>query len=261
MILQQIAERTKQRYKDIMSATPLEEMKKSAEKQRTPSPFAFEKALKQKDMAFICEVKKASPSKGIISENFDYKGIAREYEIAGANAVSVLTEPYYFMGSDSYLTQIKQKINIPVLRKDFTLYEYQIYEASLIGADAVLLICALLDTNTIKHYINVADSLGISCVVEAHSEAEVYSALEAKARIIGVNNRNLKTFEVDLSNSISLRKLVPSHIIFVAESGIQTAQDVKKLRENSVDAVLIGETLMKSDDIALTFQELRGRSS
>lgn len=256
MILQKIAEKTKNRVEHLMLEKSLDELKTGITD--TENPFIFEKALKKDDVAFICEVKKASPSKGIISEDFPYMEIAKEYERAWAEAVSVLTEPYFFKGSNQYLKDIKGAVKIPVIRKDFTVSEYQIYEARVIGADAILLICSLLDTSTIKEYIKIADSLGLSCLTEAHTEEEVSSALEAGARIIGVNNRNLSTFEVDIMTSINLRSLVPDDIIFVAESGIKTADDIKMLRENKVNAVLIGETLMRSDNIEKEICKLKG---
>ena len=233
-----------------------------ADKQKNPiftdfpqiTPFAFENALKSDGISFICEVKRASPSKGIISQDFPYLQIARDYESSGAACLSVLTEPDYFLGSDEYLTQIKQAVSIPVLRKDFTIDEYQIYQARAIGADATLLICAILEEAQIREYINIADSLGMSCLVEAHDEKEVETALRAGARIIGVNNRDLRTFEVDLQNSVRLKKLVPDDILFVSESGISTRADVKLLEENGVDAVLIGETLMSKK---ATMEKLR----
>jgi indole-3-glycerol phosphate synthase len=226
------------------------------------NPFAFEQALARKQaagaIAFICEVKKASPSKGVIAADFPYIEIARDYQAAGADAISVLTEPDYFQGSNDYLTEIKEQVTIPVLRKDFIIDAIQIYEASLIGADAILLICSILDTDTIREYLEIADALGLSALVEAHDEAEVEQALAAGARVIGVNNRNLKTFEVDLQNSIRLRQLVPPEILFVSESGIRTAEDIAKLRENGTNAVLIGETLMRSGDKKAALDQLRG---
>ena len=221
--------------------------------------FAFEKALLGDNISFICEVKKASPSKGLIDEDFDYLNIAKEYRNAGAAAISCLTEPYWFLGQDSYLSKISKEVEIPVLRKDFTLDEYQIYEAKTIGAQAVLLICALLDEKKLAKFIDIADSLGPSTLAEAHNEEELKCALRAKARIIGVNNRDLKAFEVDINNSIRLRKLAPDDIIFVAESGIKTPDDISRLRENRVNAVLIGETLMRAKDKKAQIEHLRGR--
>jgi len=220
--------------------------------------FAFEKILRNEGISFICEVKKASPSKGIIAPVFPYQKIADHYEKAGAHAISVLTEPEYFKGSDIYLKEISELVSIPVLRKDFIIDEYQIYESKLIGADAVLLICALLDTDTLKRYIGICDELGLSALVEAHTKEEVASAIEAGARVIGVNNRNLKTFEVDIRNCITLRELVPEDIIYVAESGIQTQDDISLLEKAGVDAVLIGEALMKSADKKAMLSYLKG---
>lgn len=259
MILDKIVAFTKKRLDEEQKVKPLSLVKSEAEAMEVTSAFAFEKALKTPDVAFICEVKKASPSKGLISEQFPYLEIAMEYEAAGANAISVLTEPHFFLGSDRYLTEIRQAVRIPLLRKDFTLLPYQIYQARCIGADGVLLICSILEAEQLKEYIRIADSLGLSCLVEAHDEAEVHMALEAGARIIGVNNRNLKTFEVDLSTSSRLRALVPKDILFVSESGIKTNEDVAVLRRNSTNAVLIGETLMRSGNITRELNSLRSK--
>lgn len=258
MILDKIIEKTKVRVEDLKKHQSFEEVRTAAESLRAVSPFLFESALKSGDISFICEVKKASPSKGMISEDFPYVDIARAYERSGASAVSVLTEPYFFLGSDRYLKEIRKAVHLPILRKDFTVDPYQIYEAKLIGADAVLLICAVLDTFLLKEYIKIADSLGLSCLVEAHDKNEVSSAVEAGARVIGVNNRNLKTFEVDINTSIRLRELVPEDKIFVSESGIKTAEDIRVLRENGVHGVLIGETLMRSGSIPEELKKLRG---
>jgi len=257
MILDKIVEHTKIRLEALKAAKPLDEVKAAARMFKTSTPYAFENALKTNDIAFICELKKASPSKGIIAEHFPYIQIAEEYEKAGASAISVLTEPDFFMGCNEYLTEIKKTVKIPVLRKDFIIDPYQIYEASLIGADAVLLICSLLDTAHLKAYIKIADSLGLSCLVEAHDEREIYSALDAGARVIGVNNRNLKTFEVDINTSANLRRLVPKNKTFVSESGIKTREDISILRQNGTNAVLIGETLMRSENISAEMAGLR----
>jgi indole-3-glycerol phosphate synthase len=257
MILDNIVEYTKIRLETLKAHNSLDALKAAAKKFQTYIPYTFENALKTKDIAFICEVKKASPSKGVIAEHFPYLQIAKEYERAGANAISVLTEPHFFMGSNEYLREIKKVVNIPVLRKDFVIDPYQIYEAQLIGADAILLICSLLDTKQLKEYIKIADSLGLSSLVEAHDEVELNSALEAGARVIGVNNRNLKTFEVDISTSMKLRKLVPTDKVFVSESGIKTNEDISELRQNGTNAVLIGETLMRSGDISAELQRLK----
>lgn len=257
MILDNIVEYTKIRLETLKAHNSLDALKAATKKFQTYIPYTFENALKTKEIALICEVKKASPSKGIISEHFPYLQIAKEYEKAGANAISVLTEPHFFLGSNEYLREIKKVVNIPVLRKDFIIDPYQIYEAQLIGADAILLICSLLDTKQLKEYIKIADSLGLSSLVEAHDEVELNSALEAGARVIGVNNRNLKTFEVDIRTSIKLRELVPTDKVFVSESGIKTNEDIYELRQNGTNAVLIGETLMRSGDISAELESLR----
>lgn len=220
--------------------------------------FAFENALKEPDMSFICECKKASPSKGIIAEEFPYVEIAKSYEKAGATAISVLTEPNWFKGSDAYLKEITENVSIPCLRKDFTIDEYMIFQAKTIGAKAVLLICSLLETKRLKEYREIADSIGLSAIVEAHDEKEIESALDAGARIIGVNNRNLKDFTVDINNSGRLRKLVPEEVLFVAESGIKTNKDIEALKNMGVNAVLIGETLMRAEDKNKMLRELKG---
>jgi indole-3-glycerol phosphate synthase len=224
--------------------------------------FSFERMLQGQDneMAFICEVKKASPSKGIIAESFPYINIAKEYEAAGASAISVLTEPEFFLGNDIYLREIKKEVKIPVLRKDFTVDEYQIYEAKILGADAILLICTLLNTPTLQKYLTICKKLGLSALVEAHTKEEIESAIEAGAKIIGVNNRNLKTFEVDINKSIQLRGYVPKEILFVAESGIRDAHDIQSLKQAGVNAVLIGETLMRSPNKKEMLSVLRGIS-
>lgn len=256
MILDAIADTARLRVLEAKKQCPLEEIKEKA-LELPKGNFAFEKAIDNPEMAFICEVKKASPSKGVIATNFPYTEIARDYELTGASAISVLTEPDFFMGRNQYLTEIRSTVQIPLLRKDFTVDEYQIYEAKLIGADAVLLICSLLDTNALSSYINICTRLGLSALVEAHTKEEVLSAREAGARIIGINNRNLKTFEVDFHHSIELRSLVPPDILFVAESGIRTPADIHVLYEAGVNAVLIGETLMRSVNKRLELDHLR----
>ena len=258
-ILHEIAERTKERVEAQKKIIPTEKIIELAQSVEN-NHFLFEDALKTNDVAFICEIKKASPSKGIITEDFQYINIAREYERAGSAAISVLTEPFYFKGDDQYLREIAETVSIPLLRKDFTVDSYMIYEAKVLGASAVLLICSLLNLDTLTEYIEIAHSLGLSALVEVHSEDEVDMALKAGARIIGVNNRNLKTFEVDITLSERLRKLVPPDIIFVSESGIKTTQDVENLRSIGVSAVLIGETIMRSDDKYGEILRLRGKS-
>lgn len=248
MILETIAQANIERYKQSEQLLPLEQLKEIAQRLPDKKDFPFEKAISGKEMSFICEVKKASPSKGVIAEDFPYVQIAKDYENAGASAISVLTEPKWFMGRDEYLTEISKAVSLPLLRKDFTVCEYQIYEAKAIGAAAVLLICSLLDTDTIAKWIRLCDSLGLSALVEAHTEQEIQSAIKAGARIIGVNNRNLRDFTVDINNCIRLRELVPRDILFVGESGIKTREDVAALEKSGVNAVLIGETLMKSNN-------------
>lgn len=261
MILDTLAKSTRKRVELAKQSVPFEKVRDMALSLPSDREFLFEKALESKGMSFICEVKKASPSKGLIAEDFPYLKIAAEYEQAGASAISVLTEPEYFKGSDEYLKKIAAKVSVPVLRKDFTIDAYQIYEAKLLGASAVLLICALLDTETIRGCLEICERLGLSALVEAHSEEEISSALKAGARIIGVNNRDLRTFEVDIHHCTNLRKLVPKSCLFVAESGIRTREDITILEEASVNGVLIGETLMRSPDKQKMLSELKGLSA
>ena len=235
-------------------------MKKRAEALDANTGFPFRKALSGDEISFICEVKRASPSKGLIAPDFPYLDIARDYERAGASAISCLTEPFWFKGRDEYLAEISNAVKIPVLRKDFTVDEYMIYQAKLLGAAAILLICAILDDEQLVEYLKLADSLGLDALVEAHDAEEVERALKAGAQIIGVNNRDLKTFEVDARNSIRLRELAPKDVLFVSESGIKTSEDIRKLYENEVDAVLIGETLMRSDDKKKALETLNGEA-
>ena len=254
MILDKIVEKTKERYSDKLDK--LDEIKKLSEKRSILNPNFFYEAISKKGISFICEVKKASPSKGVISEEFPYMEIAKKYNQC-ADVISCLTEPYFFLGKDEYLTQIKMSVNIPVLRKDFILYEYQIYEAKCIGADAILLIVAILDKETLKKYIDIAHSIGLGCLVEAHDEKELEIAVSCGARVVGVNNRNLKDFTIDMNNSINLRHKAPKDILFVSESGIKNRCDIKKLENNNIDAVLIGETLMRSNDIINEVRKLK----
>lgn len=257
MILDKLVEATRNRIEKQKKVEPLSEIKNKALKMPKLN-FEFEKAIKDDGMTFICEVKKASPSKGLIAEEFDYLKIAKEYESAGAGCISCLTETDYFKGSDKYLKEIAANVDIPVLRKDFTIDEYMIYQARVLGAKAVLLICSILTIDEMKKYIDLCDSMGMSALVEAHDIDEINMAIEAGARIIGVNNRDLKTFNVDINNSIRLRKIVPSDILFVAESGIKTSNDIKQLENNNVNAVLIGETLMRAKDKRKMLNELKG---
>ena len=254
MILDKIVEKTKERYSDKLDK--LEDIKKLASKRAILNPNFFYDAIEKKGISFICELKKASPSKGIIKEDFNYLEIAKKYNKC-ADAISCLTEPYFFLGNDEYLTNVKMNVNIPVLRKDFVLYEYQIYEAKAIGADAILLIVAILNKETLKKYIDIAHSIGLGCLVEAHDEKELEIAISCGAKVVGVNNRNLKDFTVDMNNSINLRNKAPKDLLFVSESGIKTRSDIKLLEENDVNAVLIGETLMRSNNILDEVRKLK----
>ena len=260
MILEEIAARTVQRVAEEKAAVPLSEMKKRAEALDANTGFPFREALSGDEISFICEVKRASPSKRLIAPDFPYLDIARDYERAGASAISCLTEPFWFKGRDEYLAEISNAVKIPVLRKDFTVDEYMIYQAKTLGASAVLLICSILSKEQLSEYLGIAHSLGLSALVEAHDEDEVRTALSVGAGIIGVNNRDLRTFTVDINNSARLRKLVPPEILFVSESGIKTAADIEALRSNGTNAVLIGETLMRSPDKKAALDELRGHA-
>jgi indole-3-glycerol phosphate synthase len=276
MILDEIAAKTRTRVEQNKKEVSLEEMRERAlaivdretEGGKKPyTSFPFRDNLAAEGISFICEVKKASPSKGLIAENFPYVDIAKEYEQAGASAISVLTEPYYFQGKNEYLTEISKEVSIPLLRKDFTVDEYMIYEAKVIGASAVLLICAILDDVQLKEYLQLAHSLGLSALVEAHDQEEVARAVKCGAGIIGVNNRDLRNFTVDIMNSVRLRKLIPEvaadtgkKMVYVSESGIRTKEDIDRLRKNGTDAVLIGETFMRSPDKKKMFDELKGQA-
>ena len=258
-ILDKIAERTTFRVARDKKLVPLDELKQRA--LRLPKgDFPFESALKRQGLSFICECKKASPSKGLIAADFPYLEIARAYEAAGADAISVLTEPEFFLGSDKFLSEIAAQASIPCLRKDFVVDAWQIWQAKVLGASAVLLICSILDDGRLKNFIALADELGLSALVEAHDAAEIKRAVDGGARIIGVNNRNLKDFSVDMDNAKRLRELVPPEIIFVSESGVQSADDVKKIRALGADAVLVGEVLMRAADKKSKLAELKGES-
>ena len=288
-ILQEIAERTKKRVMEQKEVLPLSTLINRLESQpdtfasktnRTTSPLGtptvpldtpivpldtsilpFEKALQGEDISFICEVKRASPSQGLITSDFPYIEIAKDYERAGAAAISVLTEPFYFKGENRYLSEIAKEVSIPILRKDFVVDEYMIYEAKELGAHAVLLICAILDERKLTRYIDICMKIGLCALVEAHSEEEVKMALTAGAQIIGVNNRNLKTFDVDIELSMRLREMVPPDVLFISESGIRSAKDIMNLRNHHVDGVLIGETLMRASDRRKALAQLRGDAS
>lgn len=264
MILDKITEKTYKRVEKLKKQCSLEEIKQKALSMEITlegdSAYPFENALKKEGMSYICEIKKASPSKGdiVLEDGFDAVKIGKEYEKAGASAISILTEPYFFKGDNKYLKSVSENVSIPILRKDFVVDEYTIYEAKTIGASAVLLICSILDKETLKNYIELAHSLGLSALVEAHDEEELLTAIDCGARIIGVNNRNLKDFTVDFNNAINLRKLIPKDIIFVCESGVKRKEDIDLLKENNVNVVLIGELLMKSDDKAKMIDYLEG---
>jgi indole-3-glycerol phosphate synthase len=263
-ILGKIASRTVIRVAKAKEVLPPEQTRRQAlalaEKERPANmgsaPLPFERALAAPGLSFICEVKKASPSKGVIAEDFPWLEIAKDYEEGGAAAISVLTEPEFFLGSDQYLREISAAVKVPTLRKDFIIDPYQLYEAKLLGAKAVLLICALLEPETLSSFIGIANELSLDCLVEIHSEAEAEEALACGARIIGINNRDLVTFNVDTGLTSRLRKLIPSGVLTVAESGIKTAADVRELKDTGVDAVLIGESLMCAADRKLLLREL-----
>ena len=255
-ILDEIAEKTKERVADNRKKKPLERIREEALACRADTVYPFEQAIAAEGMSFICEVKKASPSKGLIAAEFPYLEIARDYERGGASAVSVLTEPYYFQGDDTYLQEIKSQIALPVIRKDFVVDEYMIYEAKVLGADAVLLICAILDDDELNQFFQTADYLGMTALIEAHDEKEVERALAAGGRLVGVNNRDLHTFTVDIENSLRYRQMVPPEVLFVSESGIRNREDILRLEENKVNGVLIGETLMRAPDRILALKKL-----
>ena len=256
-ILDQLADHARERVSEAKRKISPKDLKQQALSMQKGS-FAFEKALRKDGISFICECKKASPSKGLIAPEFPYLQIAEEYEAAGADCISVLTEPKWFLGSDKFLKEIADAVSIPCLRKDFTVDEYMIYEAKVLGASAVLLICSILGKSEIREYLQICDDLGLSALVETHDEREVQMAIDAGARVIGVNNRNLKDFSVNTDNSRRLRELIPSEVLFVSESGVQTAEDVAALRAIGADAVLIGETLMRAADKKAKLAELRG---
>ena len=258
-ILNTIAEATKVRVEESkarISANMMRDLAYGTGK----GDFAFEKALKTEGMSFICECKKASPSKGIIAEDFPYLDIARSYEAAGASCISVLTEPKWFMGSVDYLEQIASEVSIPVLRKDFTIDEYMIYEARARKASAVLLICSLLDSATLRKYIRICDELELTALVEAHDKNECDMALGEGARVIGVNNRNLRDFTVDPSNCLRLRDYVGDQALFIAESGVKSRDEIEILEKAGVDAVLIGESMMRAEDKTAFLNSLKGLS-
>ena len=256
-MLDEIVLETKKRIDLEKTNKPLDELKHEVLQLDISDEFPFKNALTGEDISIIAEVKKASPSKGVIAEDFDYIGIAKDYESAGASAISVLTEPFFFKGSDEYLSEISKNVDIPILRKDFVIDEYMIWQAKLLGASAILLIVSILDTVQLKKYLDLAHDLGLSAIVEVHDSTEISTAMIVGAEIIGVNNRNLKDFSVDIENSINLRRCVSGDVVFISESGIKSKEDITRLKENNVDAVLIGETLMKSDDKKSMISELK----
>lgn len=258
-ILTKIAEKTRERVVEEKRIFPLTEVKRDAEEaasDRSREVPDFLAALKKPGLSYICEVKKASPSKGVIVEDFPYLQIAKEYEEAGASTVSVLTEPFYFQGEDRFLAEISDEIKIPALRKDFLVDEYMVYKAAALHASAVLLLCNILDDSELKAYRELAESLNMNALVEAYDEKELERALDSGAKIVGVNNRNLRTFKVDTGRSVEFRRKVPSGIVFVSESGVQTADDIRIMKKANVDAVLIGETLMRAPDKKAKLREL-----
>ena len=259
-ILDELAAYARERVKQAKEEKPLELVREEALAIDIPEEkqFAFEKALLKSGVSFICECKKASPSKGVIAENFPYLEIARSYEVAGADAISVLTEPKWFLGSDAYLKEIAANVSIPVIRKDFTVDEYMIYEAKVLGASAVLLIVSLLSEDRIREYIEICDKLGLSALVECHDEDEIKTALRAGARVVGVNNRNLKDFSVDIELAGRLRACVPEGVAYVSESGITGPEDMELVRTIKADAVLIGEAMMRAENKAEFLSKLKG---
>ncbi len=257
-ILDQLADYARYRTEQAKKTVPLSAVRERA-LSMPKGEFSFERALQKPGLSFICECKKASPSKGLIAPDFPYLQIAKEYEAAGADCISVLTEPKWFLGNDAYLREIAEAVSIPCLRKDFTVDAYMIYEAKLLGASAVLLICAILSEAQMKEYLAVCETLGLSALVEAHDEAEVEKALSAGARMIGVNNRNLKDFTVDTENSRRLRSMIPKGTLFVSESGVSGPEDVERLAQIGADAVLVGEALMRAADKKQALSELRGK--
>lgn len=259
MILDNIVAHTRVRVEASKLVVAPEHMKSRAQAVQTPHPFAFEQALQGEQLSFICEVKKASPSKGVIADHFPYLDIAKSYEDAGAAAISVLTEPDFFLGDNRYLSEIRERVSIPLLRKDFIVDPYQIYESKILGADAILLICAVLDTETLRELTALAHSLGMSVLVETHTEDEIQSAVDAGATLIGINNRNLDTFEVNLDTTVNLRALIPHGVTVISESGIKNRDDIERLAASGVNGFLIGETLMRSSNIKFELDALQER--
>ncbi|MDO5474430.1 MAG: indole-3-glycerol phosphate synthase TrpC [Phascolarctobacterium sp.] len=255
-ILDELATYAKERVQKAQAVKSLEELREQA-LALPKGDLPFSKALRKTELSFICECKKASPSKGIIATSFPYLEIAKQYEKAGADCISVLTEPKWFLGSDAYLQAISSNVQLPCLRKDFVVDEYMLYEAKLLGAAAVLLICTILSEAQLKKYLGICAELGLDALVEVHDEQELQLALKTGAQIIGVNNRNLKDFTVDMENSRRLRALVPPGVLFVVESGVSTVEDVRRVKTIGADAVLIGEALMRAPDKISFLRELK----
>ena len=260
-ILNQIINETRKTVEEQKLKYPLEKVRELAEQQVTKAePHRFYKALDSPQIGIIAEVKRASPSKGVICRNFDPVLIADEYGKGGANAISVLTEEKYFQGSITYLSQIAQKVSLPILRKDFIIDNYQIYEAAVNSASAVLLIVAALSEEQIRDYLNLIHTLKMDALVEVHNHNELEKALKTGANIIGINNRDLKTFKTNLQTSIDLVKAIPNGILKVSESGIKSRKDVIQLQDAGFDAVLVGEILMRQTDRTAFLHKLRGES-
>ena len=256
-ILHELAAHAKNRVREAKARLPLEVLQHRTSELPVLS-FPFERALQKPGLGFICECKKASPSKGVIAPDFPYLDIAKSYEEAGADCISVLTEPKWFLGQDAYLSEIASNVSLPCLRKDFTVDEYMIYEARMLGASAVLLIVSILEDRQLMDYLGICEKLGMSALVETHNAEEIRRAVGVGARVIGVNNRDLRDFSVDMENSLRLREIVPEEVLFVSESGIQTPEDVKRAREAEADAVLVGEAMMRAPDKRAKLLELKG---
>lgn len=258
MILEDIIESTKEELNNEKKRCSIYKLKEKAFNLPIDKSFPLEKALAKDDLSYILEIKKRTPDKGDLSSTFDYKAIAKEYEMIGASAISVVTESNYYKGDKDYLTEIKKIVKVPVIRKDFILDEYMVYESKVLGADAIVLIAGILDEITLMRCMNLADSLGMSVIVETHNSLQIKKALRVKARIISVNNRDLRDFSIDLSNTNKLRELVSDDVIFISEGGIKTREHIEMLEDKKVDGVIIGEIMMKSHDKRHTFEVLNG---
>lgn len=256
-ILDQLAAHARERVAADRVLVAEEELRERCARLGPGNGAAFAQALKKPGLSFICEVKKASPSKGVIAEEFPYVRIAQEYEAAGADAVSCLTEPKWFLGSDQIFREIRAAITVPMLRKDFTVSAYQILQARVMGADAVLLICAILEDRELTEYLSLCRELGLAALTEAHDGEEIRRAVGCGAEIIGVNNRNLKDFSVNVGNAAQLRDRVPAGCLFVAESGVTGPEDADRIRRSGADAALVGEALMRAGDKAAMLAALR----